>query len=275
MLFASLSVLSGIFTVDQNSPSFALVASRLPYVAIWIWLQLLVLDLANQRLADSIAEDEINKPWRAIPSRRMTSENARRLLLFTIPATFAVSVRLDCSFESLLLFTLNWMYNDLGLANSHWLLRNVMNAAGITSIGAGATRVACEPGAIMNNTKLHTWWLMCAGVLLTTIQAQDLYDQEGDAVRGRSTAPLVLGDGITRWSVAICALMWSAIMPSFLGMHLPDDWSSFLLPTSVAAVIAIRVLSLRSVKADRITFKAWAIWTVCLYMLPVMTSNNI
>lgn len=271
--FASFSVLSGTFASDQDAPSVTQVAFRLPYVVLWVCLQLLVLDLANQRLPDSVAEDKINKPWRAIPSQRMTSETALKLLLISIFAASAVSVKLDCVSETLLLFTLNWMYNDLGCANSHWVLRNIMNAAGLTCMGAGATRVACQPGTQMDNTKLHFWWLLCAGVLVTTIQCQDLYDQEGDAVRKRSTAPLLLGDDITRWSIAAFALAWSAIIPAMLQLRLLDNWLCYLLPELVAIVIALRLLFLKKSSADRTTFKIWAVWTICIYILPVMGSN--
>lgn len=34
---------------------------------------------------------------------------------------------------------------------------------------------------------------MPAGVILTTVHTQDMYDKEGDAARGRQTLPLVMG----------------------------------------------------------------------------------
>ncbi|KAI3339443.1 UbiA prenyltransferase family-domain-containing protein [Ustulina deusta] len=208
-LFALFSMFSGQFTVShwQTEPQPALF-TRLFRVVLWIWLQLLVLDLANQRLPDSVAEDTINKPWRPITSGRITAEGARRLLVASIAVTFAASNYLGVTSETLLLFTLNWVYNDLGLANGHWLLRNLMNALGITTIGAGATRVACNDLTFMTAPATR-WWLLCGGMLMTTIHAQDMYDQQGDAVRGRSTAPLVLGDGVARWTVGAGVLFWS------------------------------------------------------------------
>ncbi|TGJ79167.1 hypothetical protein E0Z10_g9598 [Xylaria hypoxylon] len=202
-------MISGQFTAShwQIEPQMAL-PTRLLRVVLWIWLQLLVLDLANQRLPDSIAEDIINKPWRPITSDRITAEGARRLLIASIAITLAASSYLGVTSETLLLFMFNWMYNDLGLANSHWLLRNLMNALGITTIGAGATRVACGDLAFMT-VPATRWWLLCGGMLMTTIHAQDMYDQQGDAVRGRSTAPLVLGDGVARWTVGAGVLFWS------------------------------------------------------------------
>ncbi|KAF2971931.1 hypothetical protein GQX73_g1646 [Xylaria multiplex] len=208
-LFALFSAFSGQFTTSswQAEPQMTL-TTRLFRVVLWIWLQLLVLDLSNQRLPDSIAEDIVNKPWRPITSDRITAEGARRLLIASIAITLATSSYLGVTSEALLLFMFNWMYNDLGLANSHWLLRNLMNALGITTIGAGATRVACGDLTFMA-VPATRWWLLCGGMLMTTIHAQDMYDQQGDAVRGRSTAPLVLGDGVARWTVGAGVLFWS------------------------------------------------------------------
>ncbi|KAI0418963.1 hypothetical protein F5X98DRAFT_362891 [Xylaria grammica] len=270
-LFALFSAFSGQFTASswQTEPHMAL-PTRLFRVVLWIWLQLLVLDLANQRLPDSIAEDIINKPWRPITSDRITAEGARRLLIASIAITLAASSYLGVTSETLLLFMFNWMYNDLGLANSHWLLRNLMNALGITTIGAGATRVACGDLNFMA-VPATRWWLLCGGMLMTTIHAQDMYDQQGDAVRGRSTAPLVLGDGVARWTVGAGVLFWS--MASDL--HFREDWVGYSVPILLGMAIAVRILVFRNVSADRRTFKLWALWTICLYSLPLLRRQSL
>ncbi|KAI0544306.1 UbiA prenyltransferase family-domain-containing protein [Xylaria curta] len=269
-LFALFSMLSNKFTVtdSQIEPQFQ-IYSRIARVVLWIWLQLLVLDIANQRLPDSVSEDKVNKPWRPITSGRITVEGARRLLLVSIVITFAVSYYLGATSEALLLFTLNWMYNDLGLANSNWLMRNLMNALGITSIGAGATRVACSD-LIIKEAPAAYWWLLCAGMLATTIHAQDLYDQQGDAVRGRSTVPLVYGDRIARWSVVAGVLFWSAAFPAYLNLHFREHWVGYVGPALLGMWFTARVLTLEGVSEDKRTFKVWALWTVCMYSLPLL-----
>ncbi|KAI1814976.1 UbiA prenyltransferase family-domain-containing protein [Poronia punctata] len=273
-LFALFSMASGQFTSLTWEPEvLTTFCARACRVLLWVWLQLLVLDVANQRLPDSIAEDRINKPWRPITSGRITADGARQLLLVSITVTLAISTWLGATSETLVLFLLNWMYNDLGLANGHWLLRNLMNALGITTIGAGATRVACGHLTIML-VPAARWWLLCAGMLMTTIQAQDLYDQEGDAIRGRSTAPLLLGDGVARWSVGVGILFWSVAMPLSLGLHLREDWIGYLVPILLGIFITIRVLTLRNVAADKKTFKCWALWTICLYSLPLVARTS-
>ncbi|KAK8099062.1 FAD/NAD(P)-binding domain-containing protein, partial [Apiospora kogelbergensis] len=190
-LFVCFSALSGQFVLDRTRLTLEVLCTRLPYVVSWIWLHLLVLDLANQRLPDSVAEDRLNKPWRPIPAGHLTSSGARDLLVCSITLTFMLSVLLlGGVYETLLLFALNWIYNDLGLANGHWLLRNLMNALGITTIGAGALDVAhhCglpfDAGTATDRNAAYPWFMLCASVLMTTIHAQDLYDQVGDAARG-------------------------------------------------------------------------------------------
>ncbi|KAJ2989843.1 hypothetical protein NUW58_g3262 [Xylaria curta] len=268
-LFALFSMLSKKFSLPSPHLEAQLsIYSRIFRVVLWIWLQLLVLDLANQRLPDSVSEDTINKPWRPITSGRITVENTRRLLLVSIGITFAVSHFLGATYETLFLFTLNWMYNDLGLANSHWLMRNLMNALGITSIGAGATRVACGD-LVFLIAPAARWWLLCAGMIMTTIHAQDLYDQQGDAVRRRSTVPLVHGDSMARCSVAAGVLFWSVVMPACFNLHFRDQWVSYVGPILLGSLVTARVLILREVSEDKLTFKFWALWIVCIYSLPL------
>ncbi|KAI0509559.1 UbiA prenyltransferase family [Xylaria bambusicola] len=269
-LFALFSMLSGRFTASSwhDEPQIAF-TTRLCCVVLWIWLQLLVLDLANQRLPDSVAEDIVNKPWRPITAGRITTEGTRQLLIASIAVSLAISNYLGVAPETLLLFTFNWLYNDLGLANGHWLLRNLMNALGITTIGAGATRVACHDLTFMAAPAAR-WWFLCGGMLMSTIHAQDLYDQQGDAVRGRSTAPLVLGDGAARWTVGAGVLFWSVAR-----LHLCEDWFGYSVPVILGMVITVRILTLRDVSADKRTFKLWALWTVCLYSLPLLGRNSL
>ena len=266
-LFCLFSGLSGQLHGSDTAPAPSSLLLRLPYIVGWIWLNLLVLDLANQRLPGSVAEDAINKPWRPIPSKRISQNGARQLLILSIVATFLVSLFLGRTEETLVLFVLNWIYNDLGLANEHWFLRNVLSALGMTCIGVGATQIGYGTGAVLKHVVAYPWWILCAAVLLTTIQVQDLHDQEGDATRGRSTAPLVFGDAIARWSVALPVLGWSLVLPAWMGM---SGWKGYLLPVAIGAVVAGRVLLLHGVGNDKRTFQTWAVWMVALYALPLI-----
>lgn len=272
-LFAAFSSLSGRFTSEGDTPSLVALLGRLPHVAIWIWLQLLVLDLANQRLPDSIAEDTLNKPWRPIPAKRITVEGSQQLLVASVVVALMASTQLGGTAETLLLFAGNWTYNDVGFANGHWIVRNLWNAIGITTIGAGATRVACGLSAELSIAASVRWWALCGGMLMTTIHIQDLYDQEGDAARGRRTAPLVIGDGAARWSLVVAVLFWSVGGPSVMGLSLLQNGIAYIVPLALGGLLIFRVLSQRTVLADKKTFKLWALWTVSLYAIPLATTS--
>jgi 4-hydroxybenzoate polyprenyltransferase len=243
---------------------------RLPAVISWIWLQLLVLDLCNQRRPESVAEDGLNKPWRPIPSGRIKIHHARWLLLSSVPTSYSLSRQvLGGKTETVALFVLNWIYNDLDAAEN-WILRNVLNALGITSIGAGATSVLTGGSACTRDSNGYIWLLICGGVISTTIQIQDLYDQVGDRKRGRTTMPLTLGDGITRWLTAGPIAVWSILIPAYWRVESLVAWVAILLP---GCLIAWRLTKYRDPSSDRATFTIWAIWIVGLYLMPAIKAT--
>jgi 4-hydroxybenzoate polyprenyltransferase len=249
--------------------AFQNILVRLPSAILWIWLQLLVLDVSNQRRPDSVAEDLLNKPWRPIPSGRLKRQHATQLLLCSIPVSYALShYVLGGATENAILFVLNWIYNDLDAAEN-WILRNLLNALGITTIGAGATAVMTGRPVHTAGLENHGWLLICAAVLLTTIQGQDLYDQDGDRERGRETMPLVLGDGPTRWLTASSVLFWSTVVPTYWRSCLTGQITAIL----PGLVVAQRLLTRRDVSSDRRTFRFWALWTVGLYLTPAIKAT--
>lgn len=269
-LFALFSCLSGTLLTTNPHPTLFSTVCHLPQILLWIWLNLLVLCLANQRLPDSIVEDAANKPWRPLPSHQMTATQARRVLIGAIAVTYSASWCLGGIGETLVLFTFNWIYNDLDAANEHYAARNLMNALGITCIGAGAARVGCVPGHDVSSNSWQ-WWLIISMVLLTTIQAQDLYDQEGDAKRGRSTVPLALGDPVARWTVAVPVMCWSVAVPAFWDVGRTTAY--FFVPMALGSLVACRILVFRNAYADRLTFKVWAVWIISLYALPLVKAS--
>lgn len=243
------------------------ILERLPAALFWDWTQLLVLDVANQRRPESIAEDKLNKPWRPIPSGRIEANTARQLLLCSIPVSYILSTKvLGGEYEAATLYILNWIYNELG-AESHWFLRNVLNAAGLTYLAAGPTAVLIRKSTRELEGVSIEWFLICLAILFTTIQVQDLRDQEGDSKRGRETMPLVVGDSVTRWLTAGAILSWSIIIPAY--------WrSSSLLCWAVSLFLGLlsiqRLLMYRTAQDDHITFKFWALWIIGLYALPAL-----
>ena len=59
-------------------------------------------------------------------------------------------------------------------------------------------------------TKVGWQWLVIIScVISTTMHVQDLKDEAGDRARARRSAPIVLGDAVARWTIAIPVLFWS------------------------------------------------------------------
>ncbi|KAI1394480.1 UbiA prenyltransferase family-domain-containing protein [Hypoxylon trugodes] len=268
-LFAFFSCGCGHLFANGSAPLISSSLARIPSVITWIWLQLLVLATANQRLPDSIVEDKHNKPWRPIPAGRITVEGTQKLLLASMYTTLAFAFYMGSTLETLLLFALNWTYNDLKMSDN-LLMRNFLNAAGITTIGAGAMRVAAGPHSEFDDRTVVHWCLLCASMIMTTIHAQDLYDQIGDAARGRATIPLVYGDSTARWTIAVAVLFWSILIPLWMGQHPVENWRSYVMPLMLGGVVALRVLLLKEVAADKTSFKTWVLWIIYLYGLPMM-----
>lgn len=243
------------------------VLSRVPHTLLWVSLNVLIFSISNQRDPGSILEDTLNKPWRPIPSGDCSPTQARRLLLFLIPTVlFACYLYLGAAEETSLCLLCTWLYNDLGGADEQFSIRNGLNSIAYILYGSGALRVALAHTQGVLSIQAYEWLSLIAAIIFTTMQVQDLKDQAGDRARGRSTAPLDLGDGISRWSIAIGVVVWSAIVPFY--------WHSkpvgYVMPAVMAALVAVRVLFLRTVEHDKATYKAWGLWLMSCFLIPVV-----
>ena len=265
--FAILTTLSGpSLTTNQKAPVFTSMLSRLPLVVVWIWLTLLLVDIANQRHPGSVLEDSFNKPWRPLPSNRLSTFEARRLLLIAIPTVLAITRVFLPQGTTVTVIAIigSYMYNDLGGADESFLVRNLMNAAAITCFGAGAALVACGEQATLNGNAY--WWLaIIATIVTTTMQVQDMEDQEGDRARGRATIPLLWGDRTARYTIAVLVTMWSFVCPAYWDLNI----LGFVMPAALGLGIAARTLLMRNVLADEGTWMMWNLWMMALYVLPV------
>lgn len=264
--FGIFSALSGPVLTTNASPDTKQILARLPLVLLWNWINVLIFDLANQRLTSSVIEDSINKPWRPLPSGRMTVTQARRLLLAVLPVGFLLTLYLGGMEETVAMMALTWMYNDLGGADESFVVRNLINACGFMCYSSGATIVACGYGEHALNLVAYQWLTIVGGIVFTTLQMQDMADQEGDQARGRGTIPLVLGDWPARWTIAIPVMFWSFACPLFWQLH-PY---AFIAPVMLGSSVSLRLLFLRSVNCDKVTWKLWNVWISCVYLLPLI-----
>jgi 4-hydroxybenzoate polyprenyltransferase len=245
------------------------------------WTNLLVFDLANQRQAG--VEDGLNKPWRPIPSGRMSTTEMRHWLMVALPAVLAYNhLALGVGAESSLLSVLTWLYNDLGGGDDHWLVRNLIIACAFGLYNLGSLKVAINvltTGGGEVSALGYGWTALISAVIFTTMHVQDLKDVVGDAARGRRSAPLVLGRRAAGWTIAFPILVWSGACPLVWGAPL---WVS-LAAGVLGAWVAWRCVSPSPSSsssttapnlAERRTWQLWCAWTALLYLIPPLSSSS-
>ncbi|KAL8715435.1 MAG: hypothetical protein Q9220_000769 [cf. Caloplaca sp. 1 TL-2023] len=268
--FGLFGALSGPAMTTSQTVSLVNVVSRAPRVLLWTWLNTLMFTFSNQRLPDAVKEDKINKPRRPLAAGRIDCIQTRQLLLTTIPIVYCACHFIGAPEETLILTVLNWMYNELGASDENWLVRNLVLAATYAGYCIGAVKVASGNDVDLT-LAAYQWVAIIAGVIFTTMHVQDLKDQEGDNARGRRTAPLVLGDSLARWTIAIPVLIWSFAGPLFWSLQS----TIALVPICIGMLVIYRMMVLRGVSADRMTWKVWSLWLTVLYFLPVLANVDL
>lgn len=265
-LFGIVTLLSGRSLMENPRPTSSRIVGCIPFIILWNWLNLLPLDMSNQYDVESIAEDKVNKPWRPIPAGRLTVEQTRALILGSYIIAMLASLYLGGFSECVALIVEGWMYNMLEGANRSLLARNILNAVGYMTFASGAAKVACAQSGTQLREDSSTWLILLSVVISTTIQFQDLYDQKGDAIRGRRTIPLVAGDGLARLTITIPIAIWSWVCPAFWGL----EPLGFILPVALGMFITFRLYRYRRVEEDKKSFVIWNAWVISLYFLPFL-----
>jgi 4-hydroxybenzoate polyprenyltransferase len=243
---------------------------RIPYVVLWSWINLLPFNINNQIRSDAVLEDAENKPWRPLPSERLRSSAATKLMFIFYGLALLSSIRLGTMSQCLTLVVLGWWYNEMNGADTSWLVRNLINGIGYLSFTSGALTVALKGD--QRPIRDQAWWYAVVFLVLsTTIQCQDMYDQRGDAMRNRKTAPLVIGDGAARVSIAISVMSWSVIAP-WLWRCSP----MWYVPLVVAGgAVSGHSLTRRTISADKTTFRIWNLWLSLIFCLPLLSTFNV
>jgi len=268
-LFGIVTLLSGRSMMKDPRPKTSTIIGCIPFIILWNWLNLLPLDMSNQHDVKSTIEDKVNKPWRPIPAGRLTVQETRALMFGSYVVAMFASLYLGGFSECVALIVEGWIYNVLEGANQSLWARNILNAVGYMTFASGAAKVACAQSGTQLRGDSSMWLILLSGVISTTIQFQDLYDQKGDAIRGRRTIPLIAGDRVARLTVTISIAIWSWVCPAFWGLK----FLSFILPIALGAIIIFRLFRYRSVDEDKKSFMIWNAWVMSLYFLPFLGNN--
>lgn len=118
--------------------------SRYILTPIWVLLHLLLIDIDNQSI--SIDEDKFNKPWRPLPSGRVTQISAINIARALYPTCIILSLLIgghQLVLSSICFAILVFIYNHLRL-NGHWFWKNAINTCGYLALECGASLILGE-----------------------------------------------------------------------------------------------------------------------------------
>ncbi|UPX14782.1 uncharacterized protein EKO05_0005254 [Ascochyta rabiei] len=267
--FGILAALSGP-TLNLPDQSYVSVVQRIPQTVMWLWLVILQFCVQNQRSEDSVQEDAINKPWRPIPSGRMTSEQAETLLKVTHFAAGVLSYELNVMHIFLVYVCLITAYNDYGGGNKSGIIRNLFCGAGFSCYFSGALSIAVGSDVSLSSAAWKWTAIIAFGILATTIQTQEFRDEAGDRARGRRTLITELGRKVSLWTVFAAVAFWSVYTP--LGFF-AGGWKTALLPSTFGGyllVTAARAYRTGDNKLDRKMYKIWCLWMFGFCPLPLL-----
>lgn len=269
--FVTPTVLNGMLAVGSGGVTADVLgwpdlAAAVPKVALYIWLWDLYFDCSNQKDPGSIEEDRLNKPWRAIPSGRLSVEAAERWYVVSACIMPAVALWLGALPEALAFMLETWAYDRLG-GGSTWWGRSIINPLFFSTGQLGAIRVAAGSSTTVSKVG-YEWCFLHALVILTTIHTQDLRDLDGDKARGRNTLPLAMGEGATRVVMSFFICFWSFACPAWWECSV----AGYLLPGLLGTFVAGRFLFLTSRKSDRFSFHLYALlWLPSIYSTPMFS----
>jgi len=214
-VFGLLTTLAGP-ALSLPAQSVLAVLLRAPAISAWLWLIILQFCLQNQCSEGAEEEDAINKPWRPIPSQRITHVNATRLLMAVRLAAVTASWYLGVLYPFLVWSVLGSLYNDYGGSDRSGIVRNLFCGGFFTCSFGGALMIALNTSSVSKAAGQWTF-LVCWLILMTTIQTQEFRDEIGDTKRGRKTLVTELGRVGALWTVYVAVTFWSLyIRPTFL-----------------------------------------------------------
>lgn len=185
-------------------------------------------------------------------------------MIVIIPFVLGINAFFGVGRETALLLILTWLYNDLKGGDE--IIRDLIIAIAFAFYNHGSLELATDCHAEINEQG-YIWIAVISGVILTTMQVQDLKDQAGDRERGRRTIPLALGDVFSRRMIASCVIGWSLFCARFWKLQ---PWVE-VLAGLLGSVVAFRALWWRSPYDDSRTWKLWCAWMATLYALPLIS----
>ncbi|VDC07344.1 unnamed protein product [Peniophora sp. CBMAI 1063] len=234
---------------------------------IWVWWHLLLCNVSNQ--ANSKNEDALNRPWRPLPSGRVSCSQAvalRKVMVAICIALSAVYGFGTIAFSSMIVFT-TVLYDECGLAR-HPIGKNFCNICGYTAFQAGATLLL---GGTRVLDQLSIAAVGLSGMIIfTTVQLQDFPDQAGDAAIGRVTFPIYAPE-FSRVFTLVAMGSWSILLGRYWGIGVVSRCCLF----AIGMLVGIRCFAYRTSAADTITYRMYNVWLMAAFLLPLHARRGI
>jgi len=162
------------------------------------------------------------------------------------------------------------MYNDLNGGDVNFWTRNLHLSVAYFLYNLGSLKVAVGGAGAVVTVEGYAWTGVVSLVVFTTMHIQDIKDQGGDGERGRCTVPLVLGDGLARWSIAGPVVFWMVVCPVLWRCGI----LGWIACVGSGGLVVSRLLLFRNVEADKKTYNLWALWLTVLYSMPVWPEQH-
>ncbi|KAI0764644.1 UbiA prenyltransferase family [Fomes fomentarius] len=228
---------------------------------MWIWVHQLMCNVSNQ--AGGCTEDALNKPWRPIPSGRISPSHARALrwIVAVLCIITSAAIGSDMVMCTLALLATTFLYDELGLS-SHHMGKNFCNIGGYTSIEVGATKLM---GGHRTLDSISIMAVCISGLLIfTTIQAQDFADVAGDRALGRTTFPIYAPE-LSRIATLCAIIAWSILISRFWNIG-PACMCAFI---ALGAYVALRYYFLRNAQDDKVSYVLYNVWITLAHLIPL------
>ncbi|KDQ61305.1 hypothetical protein JAAARDRAFT_191392 [Jaapia argillacea MUCL 33604] len=232
---------------------------------LWIWIHLLLCNVSNQARSES--EDAVNRPWRPLPSKRISQRQAVALRWITVAfcIIWSASYNVGLVYITLALFVTTFLYDECGLA-SHPIGKNLCNIGGYTTFELGATTILGHTGAHVDHLdSVACRAISLSGILIfTTIQAQDFSDVEGDSALGRVTFPIYAPE-LSRAVTLFAMIAWSLFLPHFWGI----GNVSAIIFAAFGSAVGCRFYWWRAQGADKRSYLIYNVWLMFAHILPL------
>ncbi|KAJ8085278.1 hypothetical protein PM082_004073 [Marasmius tenuissimus] len=227
---------------------------------IWLILHLLAFNIQNQLLG--IEEDCLCKPDRPFASGRVSPENGSALLVVVISASIAWSTLHGMLPLCIVYMCGTLLYNRLELAVNPFL-KNPMTGVGYSCYVWGMTYIM--GGHQPLSTRSRSAILMSGLIFGLTGHIADFKDRSGDAQMGRRTIPLILPQRIARWSLSFLILTCTY---GSIAFWLPPITVTCVF-TIMSLITVTKLVETHSEKDDRINFRWYKGWLICVHILPL------